>query len=120
MLGHLVCGNLLQQPKETNTTSKHFKGFCAFKKHSEENLHKLCVYVLSRSVMSDSAAPWTVARQAPKSMGFSRQEYWSGKPLPSPGEQEKLNPGLLYCRRILYHLSYLGSSEWFCFQPYGL
>ena len=29
------------------------------------------------SVMSDSAIPWTAARQAPLSMGFSRQEYWS-------------------------------------------
>ena len=31
------------------------------------------------------ATPWTVAHQAPPSMGFSRQEYWSGVPLPSPG-----------------------------------
>ena len=31
------------------------------------------------------ATPWTVARQAPLSMGFSRQEYWSGLPFPSPG-----------------------------------
>ena len=30
-------------------------------------------------------APWTVAHQAPLSMGFSRQEYWSGLPFPSPG-----------------------------------
>ena len=30
--------------------------------------------------------PWTVARQAPLSMGFSRQEYWSGLPFPSPGD----------------------------------
>ena len=29
--------------------------------------------------------PWTVAHQAPLSMGFSRQEYWSGLPFPSPG-----------------------------------
>ena len=29
--------------------------------------------------------PWTVARQASLFMGFSRQEYWSGLPLPSPG-----------------------------------
>ena len=29
--------------------------------------------------------PWTIARQAPLSMGFSRQEYWSGLPFPSPG-----------------------------------
>ena len=31
------------------------------------------------------ATPWTVARQAPLSMGFSRQEYWSGLPCPPPG-----------------------------------
>ena len=30
--------------------------------------------------------PWTVAYQAPPSMGFSRQEYWSGLPFPSPGD----------------------------------
>ena len=30
------------------------------------------------------ATPWTAAYQAPPSMGFSRQEYWSGVPLPSP------------------------------------
>ena len=29
--------------------------------------------------------PWTVACQAPRSMGFSRQEYWSGLPCPPPG-----------------------------------
>ena len=32
------------------------------------------------------AIPWTVARQAPLSMGFSRQEYWSGLSFPSPGD----------------------------------
>ena len=32
------------------------------------------------------ATPWTVAHQAPPSMGFSRQEYWSGVPFPSPGD----------------------------------
>ena len=32
------------------------------------------------------ATPWTVARQAPISMGFSRQEYWSGLTFPSPGD----------------------------------
>ena len=31
------------------------------------------------------ANPWTVARQAPLSMGFFRQEYWSGLPFPTPG-----------------------------------
>ena len=32
------------------------------------------------------ATPWTVAHQAPPSMGLSRQEYWSGLPFPSPGD----------------------------------
>ena len=36
--------------------------------------------------------PWTVAYQAPPSMGFSRQEYWSGLPFPSPGDLP--NPGI--------------------------
>ena len=36
------------------------------------------------SVVSDSAAPWTEARQVPLSMKFSRQEYWSGLPCPPP------------------------------------
>ena len=35
--------------------------------------------------MSNSATLWTVAHQAPLSMGFSRQEYWSGLPCPPPG-----------------------------------
>ena len=38
------------------------------------------------------ATPWTVAYQAPTSMGFSRQEYWSGLPFPSPGDLP--NPGI--------------------------
>ena len=37
------------------------------------------------------ATPWTVAYQAPPSMGFSRLEYWSGLPFPSPGDLP--NPG---------------------------
>ena len=35
--------------------------------------------------MSDSATPWTVPYLVSVSMGFSRQEYWSGLPFPSPG-----------------------------------
>ena len=41
---------------------------------------------VSRSIMFDSfETPWTIARQAPLSIGFPRQEYWSGLPFPSPG-----------------------------------
>ena len=35
------------------------------------------------------ASPWTAAHQAPPSMGFSRQEYWSGVPLPSPYDKPR-------------------------------
>ena len=45
----------------------------------------LGTYLSSSSIVSDSATPWTVAHQAPLSMGFSRQEYWSGLPFPTPG-----------------------------------
>ena len=46
----------------------------------------MCMCVCARSVLSDSVTPWTVARQAPLSLGFSRQEYWSELPFPSPGD----------------------------------
>ena len=42
--------------------------------------------LLSHSVVSNSANPRALVRQAPLSMGFSRQEHWSGLPDPSPGE----------------------------------
>ena len=43
--------------------------------------------MLGHPVMSDSfEIPWTAALQAPLSMGFSRQEYWSGLPYPTPGD----------------------------------
>ena len=47
-----------------------------------------CMKVKSQSEVAQScptlSAPWTAAYQVPPSMGFSRQEYWSGVPLPSP------------------------------------
>ena len=46
----------------------------------------------SLSVVRLFATSWTVAYQDPPSMGFSRQEYWSGLPFPSPGDLP--NPGI--------------------------
>ena len=51
---------------------------------SFSNAWKWKVKVKSLSRVRPSATPWTAAHQAPLSMGFSRQEYWSGVPLPSP------------------------------------
>ena len=60
--------------------------------------------------------PGTVACQTPLSMGFSRQEYWSGLPFPSPGifPTQESNPGLLHCRQILYQLSHKGPPNKQC------
>ena len=56
---------------------------------SGQNL-KLLGHVLGLSLVTKLCltlvTPWTVACQAPLSMGFSRQEYWSGLPFPSPGD----------------------------------
>ena len=60
--------------------------------------------------------PWTVACQAPLSMGFSRQEYWSGHfLLQGIFPAQELNPGLLHCRQIFYQLSYKGSPAVYIF-----
>ena len=48
--------------------------------------NRTCVCVKSLSRVRLFATMWTVARQAPPSMGFSRQKYWSGLPFPSPGD----------------------------------
>ena len=44
------------------------------------------VKVKSLGCVRPFSTPWTIAYQAPLSMGFSRQEYWSGLPFPSPGD----------------------------------
>ena len=50
----------------------------------EEELKSLLMKVKSFSRVRLFVTPWTAAYQATPSMGFSRQEYWSGVPLPSP------------------------------------
>ena len=69
----------------------------------------LPIAVVSHSVMSDFFVTlWTVAYQAPLSMGFSRQDYLSRLPfslledLSNPGI-EYASQGLLHCRQVLYH-----------------
>ena len=84
----------------------------------------MCVHLyvcFSHSVMSDSVTPRTVTHQAPLSKEFSRQEYWSGLPFPSP--RDLPNPGLNlrllclpHCRHILYHLS-LQKRPWVRASP---
>ena len=56
---------------------------------SFSNAWKWKVKVKSLSRIRLFATPWTAAYQAPPSMGFSRQEYWSGVPFPSPKQNKK-------------------------------
>ena len=53
-------------------------------------IETLCVNVQSLSHVRLFVTPQTVAHQAPLSMGFSRQEYWSRLPFPSPGDLPNL------------------------------
>ena len=64
--------------------------------------------VKSLSRVQPSATPWTVAFQAPPSMGFSRQEYWSGVPLPSP--QNYLRAYLMEIPQTHLSLSHLPNT----------
>ena len=64
----------------------------------------VCVYV-SCSVVSNPVNPWTIVCQAPLSVEFSRQEYWSGKPFPSPVYTEYILP---ICFHSVNHLL----TEW--------
>ena len=54
------------------------------------------------------ATPWTAAHQAPPSMGFSRQEYWSGVPLPSPPILSVLQ------KKEQFRSLYINNLFWFC------
>ena len=69
----------------------------AIKNHNTEHRVKIHTYKPGSPHQSETESevvqlcltlcdPWTVAHQAPLSMGFSRQEYWSGLPFPSPGD----------------------------------
>ena len=78
------------------------------KKKKEETKPKFistCLLLwLGHLAMSNSfATPWTVARQPPLTVAFSRQEYWSGLPCPPPGKPQGSNLCLLFGRQILYH-----------------
>ena len=55
-------------------------------------IYRLYLCALSLSRVQLFATPWTVAHQAPLSMGFPKQEYWSGLPFPPPGDLP--NPGI--------------------------
>ena len=68
---------------------------------SFSNAWKWKVKVKSLSRVRLCATPWTAAYQAPPSMGFSRQEYWSGVPLPSPDRLEEGHHDITWQHNVL-------------------
>ena len=82
---------------------------------SFSNAWKWKVKVKSLSRVQPLATPWTAAYQGPPSMGFSRQEYWSGVPLPSPNLLEQLTKlrKALYLHLLAYRKGYNSrTTEW--------
>ena len=69
--------------------------------------------VLSLSSVQLFMTPWTVAHQTPLSMGFPRQEYWSGLPFPSPGDlpEPGIKPVFPACQVDSLPLSHLESPK---------
>ena len=61
------------------------------------DIWRACVLSYFRHVRL-SATPWTMARQAPLSLGVSRQEYWSGAPFPPPGRKYEVSEVKLLSR----------------------
>ena len=80
---------------------------------SFSNAWKWKVKVKSLSCVRPLATPWTAAYQAPPSMGFSRQEYWSGVPLPSPrlGGRWQLNGPSFFGERAGTYFNVLKVTE---------
>ena len=74
--------------------------------------------VKSFSCVQLFGTPWTLAYQAPPSMGFSRQEYWSGMPFPSPGDLP--NPGIKSRSHALHTVQFSRSVIFNCLQPHEL
>ena len=100
------CWGLIRRTQRENPV-------CSLWNHGEEGpsawFPGLCMLLLSRfSHVRLCATLWTVAFQAPLSVGFSRQEYWSGLPCPPPGDLP--NPGIE--TMSLMSAALAGTSSW--------
>ena len=80
LYSNIYSGDMLKYPLENNLQQNN-------ENYTSVNF-VVCIFFLKVKLLSRVrlfATPWTVAYQVPPSMGFSRQEYWSGLPFPSAG-----------------------------------
>ena len=76
----------------------------------------VCVCVCALSRVQLFVTPWTLARQAPLSMEFSRQAYWSGLPFSSPGDLP--NPGIKPMSPALVGRFFITRATWEVHNPF--
>ena len=77
--------------------------------------YTLCVYTQLLSRVQLFAIPWSVAHQAPLSMEFSRQEYWSGLPFPPP--EDLPDPGIEPAPALGGEFFTTESPVWYKYKP---
>ena len=113
----IMCGTILQSLQH---------------RRSQRRLYNLwhdiyvCVYVCAQSLncVQFFVTPWAIAHQVPLSMGFSRQEYWSGLPshtpghLPDPGNQTQVSCNLFIGKQILYYWAMPPGKHYDVLQSY--
>ena len=108
----LVCNsNSGTISKDTNCLFIRFWGYSWFSFRNLLPCYEVCMCVQLLSRVQLFATTWTVAHQASRSMGFSRQGYWSDLPFPTAGDllTQRLNLHLLHWQVDSLPLSYLGS-----------
>ena len=87
----------------TRKTNKPIKNWVEDLNHTSLQRRHESESVSGSDTPDSSVTPWTTAHQAPLSMGFTRQEYWSGVPFPSPGDLP--SPGIELASPALHEYS---------------
>ena len=103
IINHIYIINVISRPQRAMIKNRYSFSLSIQNWHATPDGNRV-----SHSVMSNSATTQTVACQAPLSVGFFRQEYWSGF-LSSEDSDPGIEPRSSACRQILYHLSYRDS-----------
>ena len=87
---------------------------------SDDSPRFCCLLLFSPKILSDLCEPHGLYPQAPLSLGFSRQEYWSGLPFPSPRDlpDPEIKPVSLASAGRFFTPSHLGSQLSYTYFPY--